>query len=235
MQGKRGFTLVEMSIVLVVVGIIVVGIVAGSSMIYGAKLRNVISEFDRYKEAVDAFEEQYKYYPGDFNEATQYWETAQDGNGNWAIEGDTTERLYAWNHLQQAGLIEGAFTGEVVKDAEPYRERVNIPGSIFAKNHYMIGTTASETDIFGRQGTFIQYSSTNTPLSPWGGALPAKDAKYIDEKMDDGVASSGFIFGVDGLDATRGGCSAGQDDIAADYNLASDQAECRVVLWLNEE
>lgn len=235
MQQKRGFTLVEMSIVLIVVGLIMVGIVAGSSMIYGSKLRNVISEFDRYKEAVSAFEEQYKYYPGDFNNASHYWETAKDGNGNWVIEGDSTERLYAWNHLYQAGLIEGAFTGEVFKESEPYQEKVNIPGSMFAKNHYMIGSTTTGVDIFGRQGTFIQYSSNDTPLNPWGGALPAKDAKYIDEKMDDGMAATGFIFGVDGAGTTQGDCSARPEDIGADYNLAVDQASCRVVLWLNEE
>jgi len=224
-----------MSIVLIVVGLIMAGIVTGSTMIYGAKLRNIISEFDRYKEAVMAFQEQYTYYPGDFDRASYYWETAKDGNANWLIDGDTTERLYAWNHLYQAGLLDGALTGTIFSESEPYREKVNVPGSVFVKNHYMIGSATSDADIFGRQGAFIQYTSNDTPSDPWGGALAAKDAKYIDDKMDDGMAATGFIFGVDGAGSAEGDCSARPEDIGADYNLATEQASCRVVLWLSEE
>jgi prepilin-type N-terminal cleavage/methylation domain-containing protein len=235
MQENRGFSLVEMSVVLVVVGLIVVGIVAGSSMMYGAKLRNVMSEYDRLKEGVEIFEEQYKYYPGDFNEASDYWENAQNGNGDWAIEGDSTERLYAWNHMVLANVIEGGFTGEPAEDAPAYRPNVNLPGSVFTRNHYMIGTSKTGTKIFGRQGTFIQYTSNDSPTSPWGGALSPKDAQYIDEKIDDGVAFTGMVFGVDAIDAKPGSCSAGQVDVGVDYNLLKNKAECRVVLWLDEE
>lgn len=235
MQDKRGFSLVEMSIVLVVIGLIVVGVVTGSSMIYSAKLRNVISEYVRLKEGVTAFEEQYKYYPGDFNGASKYWENAKDGNGNWVIEGDIAERLYAWNHLALANVIEGAFTGEVVEDAPIYRENVNLPGSIFVHNHYMIGSSTVNDAIFGRLGAYIQYTSNDSPTSPWGGALSPKDAKYIDTKMDDGMAFSGMVFGVDAIDANSGDCSAGQGEVPADYNLLKNQAQCKMVLWLEEK
>ena len=131
---KHGFSLLELSIVLVIIGLIAGGIVAGSSMIRAAELRAVISEETQFKIAIHTFREKYSGLPGDLDNATRFWgaepaancpgdETTPsttsatcDGNGDgfisWGnISGFGGESHRFWQHLANAGLIAGNFTG----------------------------------------------------------------------------------------------------------------------------
>lgn len=70
---RSGFSLVELSIVLVILGLLTGGILAGQSLIRAAELRSVTSEADRYRTAAHTFRDKYFYIPGDFNAATKFW------------------------------------------------------------------------------------------------------------------------------------------------------------------
>jgi len=72
---QKGFTIIEIAIVLVVIGLIVGAVVVGQSMIRTAQLEAVINEQDRYKKAVQVFKEKYMYLPGDMPTATNFWGT----------------------------------------------------------------------------------------------------------------------------------------------------------------
>jgi prepilin-type N-terminal cleavage/methylation domain-containing protein len=69
------FTLVELSIVLVIIGLIIGGVLAGRDLIRAAELRSLVSEVERYNSAVNAFKLKYNCLPGDCATATNFWPT----------------------------------------------------------------------------------------------------------------------------------------------------------------
>ncbi len=135
---RSGFTLLEMSIVLVVVGLILGGVMLGSALIKSSELQSIVADIDRYKKATITFRDKYKELPGDFSSATTIWgadtncvvDTSNfvpkvptcNGNGDGfiavspIINGfyglvDGWETLRAWQQLANAGLIEGMYIG----------------------------------------------------------------------------------------------------------------------------
>jgi len=70
---RSGFTLIELSIVLVVIGLIVGGVIAGQSLMRSSQLQSIISDQAKYVEAAKQFREKYGFWPGDFPNATTSW------------------------------------------------------------------------------------------------------------------------------------------------------------------
>lgn len=136
---RRGFSLIELSIVLVILGLLVGGILAGKSLIHASELRKVTTDFSRYETAVHGFRDRYFSLPGDISSASKIWGAGDggtgntvtcfnailtgtatcNGNGDGTIIGATTqvhEIHHAWQHLTNAGLIEGQYTGSASTD-----------------------------------------------------------------------------------------------------------------------
>lgn len=78
---RHGFSLVELSIVLVILGLLTGGILAGQSLIRAAELRSVASEHQRYVTATKSFQDKYFSVPGDMKNATSFWGAADGGDG----------------------------------------------------------------------------------------------------------------------------------------------------------
>lgn len=131
---RAAFSLVELSIVLVILGLLTGGILTGQSLIRAAELRSVTTEFQRYQTAIMTFRDKYFALPGDMRNATNFWESAGgtgsdatcqaviqtttatcNGNGDGDIGFDNpdfeAELFLLWKHLANAGLIEGSYTG----------------------------------------------------------------------------------------------------------------------------
>jgi prepilin-type N-terminal cleavage/methylation domain-containing protein len=72
-RAKLAFSLVELSIVLVILGLLVGGVLSGKSLIRAAELRTVTSDFVRYKTAMLTFRDKYFALPGDMNNAVKFW------------------------------------------------------------------------------------------------------------------------------------------------------------------
>ena len=116
-QRSSGFTLIEMAIVLVIVGLLIGGVLAGQQLIQSARVRNLISQQDGVKAAFFGFQDRYRALPGDYSGASININcgtfTCVNGNGNGRIEasGATVhEEILAWNHLAAAGFINGSYT-----------------------------------------------------------------------------------------------------------------------------
>lgn len=133
-SALRGFSLVELSVVLIILGLLVGGILGGRSLIKAAELRVVIREAEEYRLALNNFLLRYDQLPGDFDQATDFFGVAHadpdtcksmdksnmagtcNGNGDGAVGGQSIalrpEHYLFWHHLQKAGLIGGAdYTG----------------------------------------------------------------------------------------------------------------------------
>lgn len=132
--------MIELSIVLVIIGLIVGGILGGKTLIRQAELKSVVEDATKYTEAAYKFKDKYQYFPGDMPDATTIWgaragcpfTTAAppatcNGNGNEKVEwtaigsipaGQGVERVLFWQHLAQEGLISGSYTGYGPSGAE---------------------------------------------------------------------------------------------------------------------
>jgi prepilin-type N-terminal cleavage/methylation domain-containing protein len=129
-DDKRGFTLIEMSIVLVIIGLIIGGILVGRDLIKAAEVTAQISQITKYNSAVNTFKNKYGGLPGDLNAvlAAQFGFAARgqyagEGDGSGIIEGISAnstgddygtkgtagETAVFWVDLSAANLIDGGF------------------------------------------------------------------------------------------------------------------------------
>lgn|SRR5690606_25523295 len=182
-QQQRGFTLIEIAIVLVIIGLLLGGVLKGQELITQAKIKNVVNDMNGVAVAIYAYQDRYKRLPGDDNGATARWTTIalSQGNGNSQIEGtynattNTQETRAFWSHLRFAGLINGPTNTVAAASTQP----TNAAGGI-------TGVQQGALSIAG--------------LVVCSGKLPAKIAQAIDSQFDDGVAGTGSVRAI--IDAT---------------------------------
>ena len=124
MEDKRGFTIIELAIVMVIIGIIIGMIVKGQALIDNARTKRIYALKQEISEAIYAYYEQYSYYPGDDPNAFNRWPVvtaAANGNGNgmiavaiastapnFACGGLGTEQCNLWRVLREAGFLSGS-------------------------------------------------------------------------------------------------------------------------------
>src|ERR1700722_13434195 len=135
-----GFTLVEMSIVLVIIALLTGGIFVGSSLIRTSQLRSVVSDIQKLVSATNEFQVKYGCIPGDCANATNFFPAAINGNGDEKLDGawwnslgacttlnsglygpvDSSESYQYFYQLAQAGMIRGSYTGVHGTDTTVY-------------------------------------------------------------------------------------------------------------------
>jgi len=122
---KNGFTLIELSIVLVIIGLITGAILVGRDLINAAAIRSTVSQIEKYNSSVNTFRNKYGYLPGDIpaDQANAYGFAVRsgllgEGDGDGLLEDGTSggatvcgETSVFWNDLSTANLIEGNYIG----------------------------------------------------------------------------------------------------------------------------
>ncbi len=253
---NKAFSLLELSIVLVIIGLIAGGIVAGSSMIRAAELRAITTEYSQYQTAVMTFRDKYLGLPGDLKNATAFWGAADggdgigndcgqiestgtetcNGNGDGELEdindnGFTIiENLRFWQHLANAGLISGTFSGSDGTTA-PYHAVIgeNVPtskasGAGWSVEHPCFGTNAVCTNLDLDWGNVWYVGAQHSSYYSTIGFFTAEEIWNLDKKMDDGMPNSGRLWRGDASCAE----SSDLEDPSINYDLDDTSSLCHI-------
>ena len=238
LKNNRAFTLVELSIVLVILGLLVGGVLTGQSLIRAAELRAVTTEYNRYVAAAQTFRDKYFAIPVDMANATSFWTTTSNGNGNGMLElatgaGVTGEYAQFWNQLALAGLVEGSYTGisgSSTGDNIPTNSPKSKAGNAYWGAHYNGNFPGSPTWYFaGNYGNYLHVGSIFNGTWADYPAFKPEEAWNIDTKLDDGKPSTGKVM-VSGIAACTN--STGVTDTSATYALSTTSIQCGI-LFLN--
>lgn len=195
-QIEQGFTLMELSIVLVIIGLLVGGVVAGREIIRSSEMRAAIAQINDYKAAYATFEDKLDGVPGDITNATTLWATAAgNGNGDGMITWNT-EGYLAWNHLVLAGLIPGNFSGTAVANQsvlDTNVPRMRSPTKSGLSFYYLDPSNTASTVWWSAQstGNLLIWGAPAPNAHTTLGILSSVDAVVIDQKADDGNPDSG--------------------------------------------
>ena len=185
MKNKQsGFTLVEIAIVLVIIGLLLGGVLKGQELIDQSKIKRVVNDFNNITAAVYTYQDRYKALPGDDLNAATRWPTAIGGAAATAGDGDSiidatllqvftglaNEGGYAWQHLRASGLVTGNMaTG-------PTSE------------------TRELTPFNSNYGFGASTPAFNLGIAPiFCASVPPKAAEQLDRQLDDGMPGTGNI------------------------------------------
>ena len=190
---QQGFTLVEIAIVLVIIGLLLGGILKGQEMITQAKTKNVIADFSGISTAYHSYQDRYRATPGDDGGAATRWAAAPaavSGNGNGSVTGaynadcaaaSPPESCQWWDHLRRAGFVSG--TGKV----QPYNAATGIIG---------VQTGDGGATVAATMGTDASATGGFSGLIVCSAGLPDKIAIATDTQMDDGNPQAGTVRGL---------------------------------------
>lgn len=184
MKVQKGFTLIEISIVLVIVGLILGGVLKGQSLIDSARVRSVVNDINGIRAAWYGFQDRFHALPGDYPSASTTIATdASDGDGDGNI--DTKQEIASvWRHLAEAGFISGAFDGssDGVGNLDDTECRTDsCPQNPFY-GFYKITASKKASGVANSSNEFFT-----------GGRIPSSVLFQVDNKIDDGKATSGLF------------------------------------------
>jgi prepilin-type N-terminal cleavage/methylation domain-containing protein len=246
-----GFSLIELAIVLVILGLLVGGIMTGQSLIRAAELRSYYTNYEAYQSAVMNFQEKYASLPGDMPDATAYWGAINtthatciitpspdgvktcNGNGDGYINVTTNlspddyERFHFWVQLAAAGLVEGQYTG-VPNVAGTFQTTpgVNVPKSNWLPVSLVYDYTSyAHPEIFPRKLNFaMMFEERATTFH----TLTPQELWAMDTKIDDGKPATGKVFTYKATGTWAPNCATSAT-MTAEYNLAATGKLCAFV------
>jgi prepilin-type N-terminal cleavage/methylation domain-containing protein len=181
----KGFTLVEIAIVLVIIGLLLGGILKGQEMITQAKIKNSIADFSGISAAYYGYQDRYRAIPGDDPNATTRWAAAgtlpaaSAGDGNGIVTGTYnlspcvagTESCSWWDHLRRAGFVAGS---GVLQPTNAFAGQIGVETGNGA---------APPVAVLGGFSGLIVCSAN----------IPDKVAIAMDTQMDDGLPGTGTV------------------------------------------
>ncbi len=229
-KNQAGFTLIEIAIVLVIIGLLLGGVLKGQELINTARVRSLSNNIDGITSAWFSFSDRYRAFPGDYAQAAVNLPNINNsGDGNGLIDGDD-ERALVWSHLQAAGYITGSFPDGAAGTALAVSAGAyNCAIAICPDNGFGQGMVID-------RGTAQQSGATSQAAHELltGRQIPSDVLAELDRKIDDGTASAGS------MQLGRGSAAAGWGDTtdvgacqsAGDvttYNMKTPSDNCAAV------
>ncbi len=179
MKTMKGFTLIELAIVLVIIGLLLGGVLKGQELVNSAKVKNMANDFRNVPVQVFAYQDKFRALPGDDRNAIANVKATKVGSGDGIIGGSWSSRqaddesFNFWQHLRLAGLA----TGTTDTAAENYLPTNSEGGGI--------GVQSEPGKIITGLGGSYAMCSTN---------IPGKFVRQLDLTLDDGNTASGQMM-----------------------------------------
>ena len=168
-NSQAGFTLVEIAIVMVIIGLLIGGIIKGQELIKNAKVKRVMKQVDEVRAAVTSYQDRYAFLPGDDSAATTHTgdSTLTNGDGNGSIGSGEAPDLFM--HLAASGLITGSYT---------------------------TATSSYPRNSFGGWSA-VYWATIQGKTTHWfiTTVIPGDVGNIIDTSYDDGIYNTGSIRG----------------------------------------
>lgn len=244
----NGFTLIELSIVLVIIGLIAGGVIAGMSLLQNARLQSIQKEARAVIVAANVFKTKYGYLPGDFPQATTAIDpSTTNGNGDGLVDfrfnsGGTSasETTRLWQHLTLSGIYPGSYPGTY---ANPSLPGTHVPqsqlgqsigvyfSSYTRKTPFIVGTAyAPLTDNPGNGWHKIEigrfYRGSLGPHFTRAVVKPL-EAALLDQKYDDGIPYSGKFSGGTDPSQSYANCLI-TTSTPYQYDVTKDMVTCHI-------
>ena len=215
-KKQSGFTLVEIAIVLVIIGLLLGGILKGQELINSARVRNLADQNSGIQAAYFGFIDRYRQVPGDWAalpaaQAIGDATVTLGGDGNGRIDNDITEAAAVFSQLAKSNFLGGGFTPATLATAPADEDAyiANIASPVNAFNGPLILTRNA-----GYSGT------TSTRLNLHMGVnVPVSIARELDIKVDDGLPNTGVLRMT--VPATAGGGGVTFDTLSFATNVAT--------------
>lgn len=201
-QGEKGFTLVELAVVMIIIGLLIGGILKGQEMISNAQITATVAQMKGIEAAASTFRDQYDAFPGDMaNASTRLVNCAanpcNNGDGDARIDVNVgaapalaNEGAFFFNHMRVTDLVTG-FDGAATLSFGAAIPVAEIGGG------YMVGHTSTGVTGFTatemRPGHYLVLTGQLAAVANGTGILTASQAARIDRKMDDGRSTSGSV------------------------------------------
>ena len=243
-RPRAGFTLTELAVVLVIIGLLLGAVMAGRDLIRHAEINASLKDIEKIKMGVAAYKMR-RGLPGDHSAAEQRWGSAPscpgnassgtcNGNGNGRIDSmlyTGSEATFFWQHLGLAGLIEGSFApnwplGSLDATYAPH---------LTIEQWGVMATHGLDDAYFypnAPQLTYLLIGRLNTQTYMTGYANPAVtcyEARAIDGKIDDEKPSSGMVQGL------RTRCTDTLDPLAASSARYTPTVNDETILGMRAE
>ena len=178
----QAFSLVELGIVLIIMGVLVGAVLKGQDLLQVAKVNSVLEDIKRYRNIIAMYQHTYGEWPGDDPKAAERFEGAENGNGDGVI--DDADETLVWKHLMYAGSLSHG----------------DIPSSKLGGKYRLASNPAQ-----GFSGVWLMLGAGNQAR---GALLTPKQAQSIKMRADDGKANQGMIRFMEG-EGAQGNCLNG--------------------------
>lgn len=213
-MNQKGFTLVEVSVVIVAISLLFGAVIAGENLIRAATIRAQVAQMQQYKIGVNEFRLKYNYFPGDFPLATQFFPAgspAVDGNGNHLVE-DNNGRInvararyngeipQVFVHLGLSGVVSGTFDGGLDLGSGIPKSKINPNKAFVLGQQWLLNTGGVNPCDFnagnlhfvlsiGQLDRLPNLGGADNPLTPEGGGIVFENTHTLTNPED-------FIFHV---------------------------------------
>jgi prepilin-type N-terminal cleavage/methylation domain-containing protein len=245
MHHRNGFTLIELSIAIAVIGLIVGGIITGASLFRSSEIQAISRDAELFKQAYFKYQAKYNAIPGDHSEAFAFFGSACgtnaqvaagsyagcNGNGDGQLANGFHEGYKMWVHVTLAGMLEGTYSGAPAVDTTPVAgtDGPRGPGetvwAAWGRGKDSLGAGSGwdfqivyDVVTLTRSGNAINSST----------AILVEEAFTLDKKVDDGKPLEGKMWGH-GVP-----CQTSTDINTAAYNLTDLSQRCNVSFVLEK-
>lgn len=224
MKRTQGFTLIEIAIVLVIIGLLLGGVLKGQELITGARVRNLISQQDGIKAAFFGFQDRYRGLPGDYSAAGTNINCSggcPGGNGNGRIESTAGQRedIYAWTHLTAAGFINGSYSAA---SSVSTQDTGNTPTNPYSQLVQLI-----YDNCYGNFATCAASTAGQKHNLKTGSQVPSEILAEVDRKIDDGKPTTGaFQFSPFVANGTTGGPDNTKCILTGNWAITTPETNC---------